>query len=383
MRFSSVLTSSALLGSAIAAPALHHGHQNKRDVVVTTTVQRQITVVVNGPAPTTDNTAAPANANTILNNETATISTPAVAASAVASSAVAPAAAETSSTIENQTTTLVNSESTIASSTTSVDTSNTAATAGAKGITYSPYNADGSCKSTSEVAFDLAVLADFDIIRLYGVDCNQVANVLQAKTPSQKLFLGIFYVDAIEAGVQTIKAAIDQYGSWNDVYTVSIGNELVNDGKATPAQISQYVSTGRSALKAAGYTGPVVSVDTFIAVINNPELCNYSDYMGVNAHAYFDKHTVAANAGPWLLEQIQRVWTACDGKKNVMITESGWPSKGDTYGVAVPSKANQKAAIASIEKTCGSDTILFTAFNDYWKPDGPYGVEKYWGIFSD
>lgn len=381
MRFSSILTTSTLLGSAIAAPALQHQHQNKRDIVVTTTVQRQITVVVNGPAPTTDTTTALVDENTILDNDTATTSATAVTTST-----------ETSSTVENQTTTLVSSKSTTVSSTTtstaesstaSVDTSSTVAAGGAKGITYSPYNADGSCKSTSEVTSDLSQLTDFGIIRLYGVDCDQVANVLQAKTSSQKLFLGIYYVDAIEAGVETIKAAIEQYGSWDDVYTVSIGNELVNGGEATTSQVGEYISTGRSALEAAGYTGPVVSVDTFIAVINNPDLCNYSDYMAVNAHAYFDKYTAAADAGPWVLEQIQRVWTACDGKKNVVITESGWPSKGDTYGVAVPSKENQAAAIASIKETCGSDTILFTAYNDYWKSDGEYGVEKYWGIFSD
>lgn len=373
MRFSNILTTSALLGSAIAAPALQHQHQNKRDIVVTTTVHRQVTVVVDGPAPTTE-------------------------AAATTTTAAVAAAAETSSVVNDQTTTLVSNENTAetqtaasttesstasTSASTSVDTSSTVAPGGAKGITYSPYNADGSCKSASEVASDLSILKDFGIIRLYGVDCDQVANVLQAKTSSQKLFLGIYYVDQIEAGVETMKQAVEKYGSWDDVYTVSIGNELVNDGKATPSQVAGYIATGRSALQAAGYTGPVVSVDTFIAVINNPELCNYSDYMGVNAHAYFDKYTVAQNAGPWVLEQIQRVWTACEGKKNVVITESGWPSKGDTYGVAVPSKENQEAAIASIKKTCGDDTILFTAYNDYWKASGPYGVEKYWGIFSN
>ena len=159
--------------------------------------------------------------------------------------------------------------------------------------------------------------------------------------------------------------------------------DRVNSNQATPSQVGQYIESGRSALKAAGYSGPVVSVDTFISVINNPELCDYSDYMAVNAHAYFDKNTVAQDSGKWLLEQIQRVWTACDGKKNVIITESGWPSKGETYGVAVPSKENQKDAVSAITSSCGSDTFLFTAFNDYWKADGAYGVEKYWGVLSN
>ena len=252
-----------------------------------------------------------------------------------------------------------------------------------KGITYSPYNADGTCKTLEQVSSDLANMKDFPNIRLYGVDCSQVENVLQAKQKSQKLFLGIYFMDQIEQSVQTMKNAVEQYGSWDDVITVSIGNELVNSKQATPEQVGQYIATGKAALRAAGYTGPVVSVDTFIAVIDNPELCQYSDYMAVNAHAYFDKYTVAPDSGKWLLQQIQRVWGACNGEKDVLVAESGWPSKGETYGVAVPSKENQRLAVDSIISVCGSDTFLYNAYNDYWKPDGYLGVEKYWGILSD
>lgn len=355
MRLSNLVTLS-LMGVASAAPA-HHQHIAKRDAV-TTTVKNQVTVTE--------------GANGLL-QENAVVATNTAAAGATVAVA---AAAGTTSTLEPSTAAASTSNSAAAPS-------SSVASGSAKGITYSPYAADGTCKSASDVASDLAKLTSYGIIRLYGVDCSQVENVMKAKTSSQKLFLGIYYVDQIAAGVSTIKSAIESYGSWDDVYTVSVGNELVNSGSATTAQVGEYISTAKTALTAAGYTGPVVSVDTFIAVINNPDLCNYSDYMGVNAHAYFDENTTAENAGPWVLEQIQRVWTACGGKKDVLITESGWPSQGNTYGVAVPSKANQEAAISSIEDTCGSATILFTAFNDYWKADGAYGVEKYFGILSN
>lgn len=398
MRLSNILTTSALLGSAIAAPAVHHQHQNKRDAVVTTTVRNEVTVVVNGPAPATQ-AAQPqvAKANVALVDESvfvdhstgntnqaqdttteAPATTPqantdnaAVTSTPVASAAVASA----SSAAVTQSTSSSNSDS-------SSSSSNVPA-GGAKGITYSPYNADGTCKNAGDVASDMSKLSDYGIIRLYGVDCNQVENVLQAKTSSQKLFLGIFFVDQIQQGVDTISSAISQYGSWNDVDTVSIGNELVNGGQANADQVGQYVSTGRSALKAAGYSGPVVSVDTFIAVINNPDLCQHSDYMAVNAHAYFDQNTAAPDAGAWVLQQIERVYTACGGSKDIVITESGWPTQGQTLGLAVPSQENQAAAISSIKEKCGASTFLFNAFNDYWKADGAYGVEKYWGLHSN
>ena len=359
MRFSNIVAT-AMLGAAAAAAPANHAHNDKRDVV-TTTVQQEATVYVDG------------NGNPVkTEGSVAAVQVAEVEGVAAATTPVAVAATTAAATHAAQTSAIV-----------STGSSASAGSAGVKGVTYSPNNADGTCRSASQVAQDLAQLTEYPTIRLYGVDCNQVANVLQAKAASQKVFLGVFFVDQIQAGVDTMKAAIDQYGSWDDVVSVSIGNELVNGGQATPAQVGEYIATGRAALQAAGYSGPVVSVDTFIAVINNPELCKYSDYMAVNAHAFFDKNTVAADSGEWLLQQIQRVWTACDGAKDVVITESGWPSQGQTYGVAVPSKENQRAAVSAITSVCGDSTYLFTAFNDLWKADGEYGVEKWFGVHSD
>lgn len=383
MRLSNLIASASLFSAAALAAPANHEHKDKR-AVVTTTVQQQTTIVVNGAAPTQ---VAALQENAVVDSAPAAATTSAaVAASPAAASPVSDAAVSSAAVVVSSaaaTPASSSAASSTASSTASSSQDVSGFASGVKGITYTPYESSGSCKSADEVASDLAQLTDFPVIRLYGTDCNQVENVYKAKASNQKLFLGVYYVDQIQDGIDTIKSAVETYGSWDDITTVSIGNELVNGNQATPAQVGEYVDTGRAALKAAGYSGPVVSVDTFIAVINNPELCNYSDYMAVNAHAYFDKNTAAQDSGKWLLDQIQRVWTACDGKKDVIVTESGWPSKGETYGVAVPSKENQKDAVSSITSSCGSSTFLFTAFNDYWKADGAYGVEKYWGVLSN
>ncbi|EJS43615.1 scw4p [Saccharomyces arboricola H-6] len=384
MRLSNLIASASLLSAAALAAPANHEHKDKR-AVVTTTVQRQTTVVVNGAATPTQVAALQEDA--VVNS-----AAPAVAATTSTAAAVADTTSESNAlATEAAASPASSSSATSATSATSAQASSTGSSSedvsdfasGVRGITYTPYESSGSCKTADEVASDLAQLTDFPVLRLYGTDCNQVENVFKAKASNQKVFLGVYYVDQIQDSVDAIKSAVESYGSWDDVTTVSIGNELVNGNQATPAQVGQYIDTGRAALKSAGYTGPVVSVDTFIAVINNPELCDYSDYMAVNAHAYFDQNTVAQDSGKWVLEQIQRVWTACDGKKDVIITESGWPSKGETYGVAVPSKENQKDAVSAITSSCGADTFLFTAFNDYWKADGAYGVEKYWGVLSN
>lgn len=389
MRFQSLFVAATMAASSVVAQPMQHVHNHhKREaepglVVVTETevvvVTAGVDQVVGGESTTqtfsTVNTAiaAPISLSTTVVMGAQVADSSAAAATYTPDSAVEKIAKETSAT----------STSTSAVSTATAKVSTDSSLTQGKGITYSPYNSDGSCKSLSQVKSDFATIDGYQIIRLYGVDCNQVENVFQAKASGQKLFLGIYFMDQIEAGISQIASAVSKYGSWDDVYTVSIGNELVNSGQASVAQVGEYVATGRSALTSAGYSGPVVSVDTFIAVINNPGLCEYSDYIGVNAHAYFDYNTVAADAGPWVLNQIERVWTACGSNKNVFITESGWPHQGDTYGVAVASPEAQASAISSIRSTCGNDVILYTTFDDLWKANGAQNCEKYWGIYSN
>lgn len=356
MKFSAIIAALSI-GSAMASPIQHVHHEHAKRAVKVVTQTTLVTVWGNDQAPPTTTTSVDIDALTANTGTTTIIAVPTTS----------------SSSLSFSTTTSVGA----------APTEKADFTGGAKGVTYSPYSASGACKSLSEVQADLSGLSEFEIIRLYGVDCDQVSNVLQAKQSNQKLFLGIFFVDQIEAGIETMSAAISAHGSWDDVYTVSIGNELVNNGQATVDQVAGYLSQGRSALSAAGYSGPVVSVDTFIAIINNPGLCELSDYVAANAHAYFDGGISYDQAGDWVLQQIQRVWTACGGSKNVMITETGWPTQGATNGVAVPSKPNQETAIAGIKASCGNDVILYNAYNDYWKGDGPYGVEKFWGIFDN
>ncbi|MCJ1289192.1 hypothetical protein MMC34_000724 [Xylographa carneopallida] len=250
-----------------------------------------------------------------------------------------------------------------------------------KGLSYSPYNKDNSCKGPEAVATDLAGVKGFDVVRLYGVDCNQIANVVAAKT-GMKLFIGIFDINSIESEVQTITSAIK--GDWSLVQTVSVGNELVNSGGASVGEVVAAIGTARTLLKAAGYTGPVVTVDTMVAMQANPELCTASDFCAINCHAFFDSNTQASGAGAFVQGWIEKVSQAANGKLTI-VTESGWPAQGQPNGAAVPSPQNQQAALSSIQSTISSNVILYSAFNTLWKTNSAatFGAEQYWGMFGN
>lgn len=75
-------------------------------------------------------------------------------------------------------------------------------------VAYTPYNADQSCKSTSQVAADFQKISGYEVVRLYGTDCNQISNVIAATHSSVKLLLGIFDINSIQSEVQTISSVL-------------------------------------------------------------------------------------------------------------------------------------------------------------------------------
>ncbi|KHO01140.1 cell wall glucanase [Metarhizium album ARSEF 1941] len=258
-------------------------------------------------------------------------------------------------------------------------------TRGLFGVSYTPYRSDQNCKSQQDVDNDFQRLAgDYSLVRIYGTDCDQVPMLYSAaKQHGMKLFLGIWNPSAVEDETSKIISGVN--GDWDTVHTVSVGNERVNNGETSPQDMIRSMNKARCILRAAGYDGPVVTVDTFTAALAHPELCDESDYCAVNAHAFFDSTIAAPQSGKWLRDTVSRLESTIDANKKVVVAETGWPVQGATNGLAVPGLSNQKAALDSIKNEFADrpgDVILFSAFNDLWKQKNiaTFDADQFWGI---
>ncbi|KAG9605505.1 cell wall glucanase, partial [Aureobasidium melanogenum] len=263
------------------------------------------------------------------------------------------------------------------------------------GIVYSPYADNGDCKSQDDVNSDFAKIMayaqnngdTYDFVRIYGTDCNQVSTVLNVcEKYDLKIFAGVYNIWTPSAFTEELsiltKAA---NGDWSRFNTISIGNEVVNQGKVAAGDVKGLVDQARGVLNGAGYTGPIVAVDTLVAMVaNGADLCGASDYVAVNSHPFFDGSVLPENTGEWLLKGMEEVSSVCNGKET-WITETGWPTQGDTNGVAVPSVQNQKSTISSMKSVVSSNIIWFTAFNDMWKTNSAstFNAEQYWGMCNN
>ena len=162
---------------------------------------------------------------------------------------------------------------------------------------------------------------------------------------------------------------MSKYGA-NNIDGLTIGSE-VND---SPSNIMQKVQDVRGHLNnVIGYKCPVSTVQNWVQVMNNPVLCD-ADRITVNAHAFFDGNLQAGGAGNFIrdtvLPTIRRVCAPYLAVNDIVITESGWPSRGNNNGAAIPSLENEAAAIRSLNCVSTSAKIFaFEADDSVWKND--------------
>jgi exo-beta-1,3-glucanase (GH17 family) len=85
--------------------------------------------------------------------------------------------------------------------------------------------------------------------------------------------------------------------------------------------------------------------------MNNPVLCD-ADRVTVNAHAFYDGNQRSSDAGTFIdnivMPNIRKSCAPYSAVNNIVITESGWPSRGGNNGVAVASLGDEQTALSRL-----------------------------------
>ncbi|ETI24950.1 hypothetical protein G647_04320 [Cladophialophora carrionii CBS 160.54] len=258
--------------------------------------------------------------------------------------------------------------------------SDTSAAGGGFGIDFELIGSNG-CKPQAQLNSEFGFLSTqgFSKIRFYDIGCDLSVATAAAAAAGFSVTLGLNGIGNVNGDLSILIGMIK--GNWGPIDTVVIGNEVINQG-GNPGQIADAINSGRAQLQAAGYTKNVVAVDTFMAHTAHPQICQASDYCAVNAHAFFDANTAAANAGTFVKNIIGNIQT---NGKAIIVTESGWPYEGGANGLAIPSPENQQAAVASLKAAFAGNPgglFLFQAYDASYKPAGAFGVEPHFGIYG-
>ncbi|KAJ1938242.1 hypothetical protein GGF37_004884, partial [Kickxella alabastrina] len=136
------------------------------------------------------------------------------------------------------------------------------------GLTYSPYNTDGTCSDFNTVADQLLKIATVTSnIRLYSTDCSQLSNVLEA-VAKNNIALGVHVGIWVTDGVSRMESDLDQFVVAAKHYDsslikgVSVGNEEIFKGMSESTLI-EYINQVRARLQAEGMSHiPVYTTET-------------------------------------------------------------------------------------------------------------------------
>jgi exo-beta-1,3-glucanase (GH17 family) len=159
-----------------------------------------------------------------------------------------------------------------------------------------------------------------------------------------------------------------------------VGSEAILRNDVTPSQLIAYMNEVRQVIPG---TIPVTTADVWGTFIAHPELIAASDIVFANFFPYWERTSIA-NAMCSLRQEYQQLMNA-SGSKTVWISETGWPSAGNTQGAAIPSTANAHMfalQFLSWANSNGIHSFYFEAFDEAWKAnyEGPQGA--HWGIFD-
>lgn len=253
------------------------------------------------------------------------------------------------------------------------------------GITYTPYQETGDCKSADEVLVDITAIANAGItrVRVYSTDCDTLPNVGAAcEATGVKMIVGIFIgevgCDNGSPDVADQIAALKAWSQWQLVDLFVVGNEALFNNFCTVGQLHDLIVHVKTELP--GYTGPYTTTDVVSAWISSDlsPICEVIDVVGANVHAYFNGGTTPDQAGEFVAGQLKIVEDVCN--KPGYILESGWPSQGKCLGSACAGPDEQKTALTSIMDTCGEKTVFFSFKNDLWKKPGDCLCEQHFGM---
>ena len=250
------------------------------------------------------------------------------------------------------------------------------------GISFSPY-IDGQSPGT-EIS-EQQILQRMNIIRPFTnwvrtfscIDGNQKAPAI-AHDIGLKTMVGVSLGEELDKNEIELKNGIE-LAKAGHVDILAIGNEVLLRGDLTEDQLIDYINRAKQAVPGV----PVSYVDAYFLFENHPRVTEACDVLLVNSYPFWES-CPADYALIYMKEMYRRAVRVANGKK-VIISETGWPNTGTSFGDAVPSVENALGYFINTyqwAKEENIDIFYFSSFDESWKTGDEGDVGAYWGLWD-
>jgi glycoside/pentoside/hexuronide:cation symporter, GPH family len=200
-----------------------------------------------------------------------------------------------------------------------------------------------------------------------------------AKEMGFKVMMGAWIDKNKEQNEREIQSLIKLINE-GTVDMAAVGNEVLFRGDQDESALIAYINEVKKNTSGV----PVSCVDIYSELIKHPKLVQACDKLLINCYPFWEGANIE-HAGIYLQEMYSKVRAIANGKE-VIITETGWPSAGQVVGEAIPSKENLMlyymeaqlwAAQANIE------LFYFSSFDEAWKMHFEGWAGTSWGLWDD
>ena len=201
-----------------------------------------------------------------------------------------------------------------------------------------------------------------------------------AKKHGIKNLVGAWLGDDLEKNEEEIEGLI-QLAKEGCIDIAAVGNEVLYRKDLTEEQLLEYMHKVKDALKNLNI--PVGYVDAYYEFTDNPRITEACDVILANCYPYWEGCSLE-----YSLNHMQKIFgqakDAAKGKK-VIITETGWPSKGESLGGAHSSVDNGMKYYINSQTWASKENIemfYFSSFDESWKVGAEGIVGAYWGLWD-
>ena len=175
----------------------------------------------------------------------------------------------------------------------------------------------------------------------------------------------------IEALIKLAKAGL--------VDIAAVGNEVLHRNEISEQELLGYIKRVKEAIPNI----PVGYVDAYYQFLDRPELVAASDVLLVNFYPFWE----GANSDyalSYVQNMLEVTQSVANGKK-IIITETGWPSRGENVEEAAPSEINAMYFFIAVQEWAisnGIELFYFSSFDESWKVKQEGTVGAAWGIWD-
>jgi exo-beta-1,3-glucanase (GH17 family) len=202
---------------------------------------------------------------------------------------------------------------------------------------------------------------------------------LIAKEYGIKTLVGAWLGDDPEINEREIEGLI-KLSNEGLVDIAAVGNEVMYRKELTEDELLEFIQRVKNAIPDSI---PVGYVDAYYEFTIKPRITEACDLILTNCYPYWEGCNLEYSLGH-MKQMYHQALHAGNGKK-VIITETGWPSQGESYKDSHPSKENAIKYYINTQLWSQQDDIdifYFSSFDESWKVGAEGEVGAYWGIWD-